>query len=100
MLQVLLAGVGCGVQDLSKSEMSCTWLGAFGSLSPKPIKLFHSRSAWVSRLHRPRPLVRGRLAKRRGKKVWGNTKKLTRSAAYPEGFAAAVVDALARHVCA
>ena len=49
--------------QVTDCRMSSTFLGQFGSVSCKPIKLFHN-TGWVGKLRRPRPKGMLRLYKK------------------------------------
>ena len=71
------------------------WLGAYGGLSPKPLKLYGS-CTWLGSLYRPKPkkgLCTVSLVTRKGTKVSGNKRALKASQIYTEAFGIAVATA-------
>lgn len=76
------------------TSVVCTYLGQFGAVSCKPIKLFHNQP-WAARLRRPKPRGLVRLSRRgMGKRVTGLCKLLSASQVYPVAFGKAVADLL------
>ena len=76
-----------------------TWLGAFGSPSPKPIQVWHCNEKFVALKQRRPDSVKMSVRlctehKREGKRKYSGNKKLLRdSAAYPRDFGRAVARA-------
>lgn len=76
--------IACG------ASREVTYLGAYGSTTPKAIKLWSSFG--ILHVHKPYPChLRGnRLVAKRGKKVSGKPKLLQQSSAYPPAFCEAI----------
>jgi hypothetical protein len=86
--------------EFTEATYEVIWLGAFGGLSPKPLKLYGS-CEWLADLYRPKPPVGQctvQLVTRKGKKVRGNKKALKASQIYTEAFGIAVATAFVGHV--
>ncbi len=81
--------------ECAKVHRQITWLGAFGAVSPKCVKLFSNRS-WVKGLYRKRPKMHSGLVRRKGNKVWGNTQMLKSFQVYPVAFGEAVAAGFGR----
>ena len=82
---------------LAQPTCTSTYLGAFGSATVKPVRLWSTR-AWVSCLKRVRPKgvvdPAAQLVKRSGRRVTGIRSALKASQAYPQEFA--IAGAMAR----
>ena len=81
--------------EFTEAVYETIWLGAYGGLSPKPLKLYGS-CTWLGSLYRPKP-KKGQctvsLVTRKGTKVSGNKRALKASQIYTEAFGIAVANA-------
>lgn len=87
------------VLEFTQSQRTFTWLGRYGSPTPKPLQLWHTCPAYRGlRRKRPRGCF-GTLTVRQGKRFSGKAKCLKASQAYPVAFARKVADitVAARH---
>jgi len=70
---------------------TCTWLGAFGCETPKPIKVWATVKDVVA-LKRPRPEDKTTLVKKSNGRTYGKPDELKQSSAYPIRFGLAVAN--------
>lgn len=80
------------VLSFAGTTRSVTWLGAFGSLTPKPLQLHHTHRKFAS-LRRRQPTLKIRhllVNKLQGGRFRGKAKELKASQCYTEAFGRAV----------